>query len=942
MSTFDLLLPHHRQMLAEQSGISAEVIVGRGYRSTTKKSELKGCGFSESQLIVSPDAPSLIVPVWSIHGEIVTYQHRPDSPRVNKNGKALKYEFPARSRMALDVHPMIREMVRDPKNPLIITEGIKKADAAISRGLCCIALLGVWNWRGANESGGLAALPDWESIPLKDRNGQGRRVFIAFDSDVMIKREVYAALKRLAAWLKSRGAQVEFVYLASGDGGVKVGLDDFFAQGHERDDLLALATPQLREPPDEPEETAAALPYGETEQGLVWYKRTGEEITTISLTNFSARIIADVVENDGAETRRVFIIETRLKGHTLRFDIDASAFAGMNWHPQQLGARAILHPGQSIREHARTAIQMLSEAPEVQVRTHTGWVELGKGVWGYCHAGGVITGRQGYTPSVHVRLDGPLSRFVLPEPPAGEELRRSVRAVLALWELGREEVVIPACIAAWRAALETADFSLFLSGPTGVFKTELAALVQQHFGAGMDSRHLPADWSSTDNALEGLAFVAKDTLLVIDEYVPRGSVQDQQRHHAKADRVLRAQGNNSGRGRMRADGTLRPSKPPRGLILATGEDIPPGHSLGARQFVIEVSPGDINVQRLSGCQQDAAAGLYAQAMAAFLAYLAPRYPEIRAEFASETQRLREGAQAGKGHPRTPEITAALGLGLRHFLHFAMDVNALSYEDALALWQRGWRAIQAAAKRQARYQQDSEPAHRLLELLQAALASGRAHLAALNGTQPINPLASGWRDLGIGSEAWRPQGQCIGWVDGNDLYLLPEAAYQCAQRMAEGSGDAITVRPKTLNKRLKERGLLHKTDEGRGTLTVRKMAGGARQEVLHLHVGRLLCEESDQSDQSAAGASCRSGNGQGNGQVLWSERGSQQGKTDHENCPESAPPNRDSARDGQIGQILSAGDMLGSSEQSRSVDTPPKNGHEPDVSTATGVGKPPGV
>ena len=48
---------------------------------------------------------------------------------------------------------------------------------AVSQGLCCIALLGVWNWRGTDEHGGKAALPDWDSIALNDRPG-----YIVFDS----------------------------------------------------------------------------------------------------------------------------------------------------------------------------------------------------------------------------------------------------------------------------------------------------------------------------------------------------------------------------------------------------------------------------------------------------------------------------------------------------------------------------------------------------------------------------------------------------------------------------------------------------------------------------------------------------------------------------------------------------------------------------------------
>ena len=59
--------------------------------------------------------------------------------------------------------------------PLFITEGIPKADAAVSINLCCIALLGVFNFRGSNEVGGKTALADWESVAPN-----GRTVYIAF------------------------------------------------------------------------------------------------------------------------------------------------------------------------------------------------------------------------------------------------------------------------------------------------------------------------------------------------------------------------------------------------------------------------------------------------------------------------------------------------------------------------------------------------------------------------------------------------------------------------------------------------------------------------------------------------------------------------------------------------------------------------------------------
>jgi hypothetical protein len=187
----------HRRMLFEESGIGARVAVRRGYRTVTTKAELERLGFGRSQRNV----PALLIPIYGPTGEIVLYQSRPDSPRIGKRGRPVKYETPTGAGMALDVHPFCRELLKNPGVPLFVTEGIKKDNALVSRGLCTVALIGVWNWRGTNEHGGKMALPEWESVALN-----GRKVYIVFDSDVMEKREVYAALCRLKNFLESRGA----------------------------------------------------------------------------------------------------------------------------------------------------------------------------------------------------------------------------------------------------------------------------------------------------------------------------------------------------------------------------------------------------------------------------------------------------------------------------------------------------------------------------------------------------------------------------------------------------------------------------------------------------------------------------------------------------------------------------------------------------------------
>ncbi len=243
LALYDNSLSVEHARLLFESAIAPCVAKARSYWTASKAAQMERLGFARSQRTV----PALVIPIRNVHGDLATYQARPDSPRV-RDGRALKYETVAGARMALDVPPAVRHILGDPTVPLFITEGARKADAAVSIGLCCIALLGVWNWRGTNEWGGKAALPDWEAIALKDAREVGREVFIAFDSDVMLKSPVYLALSRLKPLLESRGAVVRLIYLPPGECGTKVGLDDFLAAGNDVDDLLALTTDTLRAP----------------------------------------------------------------------------------------------------------------------------------------------------------------------------------------------------------------------------------------------------------------------------------------------------------------------------------------------------------------------------------------------------------------------------------------------------------------------------------------------------------------------------------------------------------------------------------------------------------------------------------------------------------------------------------------------------------------------
>jgi hypothetical protein len=146
-------------------------------------------------------------------------------------------------------------------------------------------------------------------------------------------------------------------------------------------------------------------------------------------------------------------------------------------------------------------------------------------------------------------------------------------------------------------------------------------------------------------------------------------------------------------------------------------------------LVLEV-PQDllqVNTQAFATCQAQARTGLYTQALAGFLQWLAPHYDAVQQRLPQEVATLRQTA-VHAGHLRTPGIVAQLAVGLQTFLAYASDIGALSATERDALWQRGWTAFNEAAMQQHAYQESEDEVTRFLTALAGALAAGDAHVA----------------------------------------------------------------------------------------------------------------------------------------------------------------------------------------------------------------------
>lgn len=230
-----LLSAEDYQSLTIGSGIDPAVIQERGYETVTDLARTFELGFTSR---TQKKLFGLAIPLWTVDGVVESFQMRPVIPNVDAKGKARKYESIRGRFIDIDCHPRIRKDLGNPSVPLWITEGVKKADSAISQGLCCIALTGVWNFRGTNPQGGRTELAAWDKIAIS-----GRTIYIAYDSDAWEKDSILLAMIRLGGLLARRGANVRWIRIPTPDGR-KVGLDDFFVGGGTVQQLMAVATPE--------------------------------------------------------------------------------------------------------------------------------------------------------------------------------------------------------------------------------------------------------------------------------------------------------------------------------------------------------------------------------------------------------------------------------------------------------------------------------------------------------------------------------------------------------------------------------------------------------------------------------------------------------------------------------------------------------------------------
>jgi hypothetical protein len=192
------------------------------------------------------DMAGLIIPyIWPGENRVREYRLRRDHPELEMDPETKtfreinKYVGPPGRGNIVYVPPGTEPAaLQEAGLPIVLTEGEFKtlalARAATSdteeRRFLSLGLSGVWNWRGTIGKtygpDGLrrdvkGVVPDFDRIAWRQR-----RVFIAFDADIVRKPSVKAARSLLVRELRRRNAEVGVIEWPGSQG---KGIDDFLA-----------------------------------------------------------------------------------------------------------------------------------------------------------------------------------------------------------------------------------------------------------------------------------------------------------------------------------------------------------------------------------------------------------------------------------------------------------------------------------------------------------------------------------------------------------------------------------------------------------------------------------------------------------------------------------------------------------------------------------------
>ncbi|MFE9484653.1 hypothetical protein ACFYNM_39500 [Streptomyces spororaveus] len=500
------------------------------------------------------------------------------------------------------------------------------------------------------------------------------------------------------------------------------------------------------------------------------------------------------------------------------------------------------------RSEVRNAILAVSSPETVSAFALLGWRENIDGRLIYVHAGGAIDAN-GPVDGVDAQLPDQLTGYVLPAPPTTPEaLRKAVMASLSLLEKLPARIAAPLLGASYRAVLGDVHRPMALLGTKGTGKSSLACIAASAFipGISVDAMPIPAGEDSiTIPTLSKLFHWGGDVLLPLDDLAPdKGLERSQQR----ANQIIRAIFNATGRQLSQKDGRLQSVLKPRGIVVLTAEFPASAGSAEDRVHYIPLVAGEVRIRTLIELSVPELANGRAALTAAMAQHHAAKMPmtdALKTAAAKYTGEFANDGAENEGQDlRYAGAVADFAVGWRAMLDMAVERGALAEAEAEEAWQKAKAGLMEAKARQATVSNRRNIAERFADLLLSAFMS-RAHLVSHDTSgAPEQATALGWEVWKAETEykELRPRGMAIGWTDGKKVWLDPGMAYAVIETQAAAEKDPVNLGKRSVAGALADAGVLsvEESTDGRRT-EVRTVLAGKRRRVWEFDLGWLFAE-----------------------------------------------------------------------------------------------------
>lgn len=548
------------------------------------------------------------------------------------------------------------------------------------------------------------------------------------------------------------------------------------------------------------------------------------------LCNFAPEVRCEIAIDDGVSAANwVRIGGIHQSGRTLpEITIPSNEVEGLGWIVKYWGMDCILEPGLKTKGSVWNALQTTAlNTEKVTVFSATGWKKI-KGEWHF-----LLPGDEQYT----VELPGKMHGYGMER---GYDTLDIQTAASLLWQnVAPVEIILPLLAFTFLSPLNhflkaagcEPKFVLFLVGKTGSRKSTLAALMLSFFGK-FTASELPLSFRDTANSILHNAFALKDVLTCIDDLHP-SSRQEEQKMNGTAQAVMRAYGDRTGKGRLRADSTPMESRPPQGNAIITAEFAPDiGESGTARYFALELKEKDVDLETLTAFQKEAANGTLQRCMFAYTEWLKVTFLSSEESVLQFQKYLHSRFLFYRDffrsngilcHGRVPETVAQLQIGMEFLLRFLCERGGFAEDWCNEIAERFQKILYSLAAKQAESVDEDKPTHIFIRKLFSLLESDR--VCVLNRSQ---------------SREFIP-GNCIGYEDASYFYLHTDIAHQMVCRLCEEQGENFVISSKGLLKALAEEGLI-KTTAGQNTISIRVGRKSRRVMCLDKHKAQAIADE----------------------------------------------------------------------------------------------------